>query len=62
MCGTMQAHEEGSMMLAMQMGFAARNAVQAYDLAELGITAPVNILDGRFGFFRNLPINGKAIL
>ena len=53
MCGTMQAHEEGSMMLAMQMGFAARNAVQAYDLALLGITAPVNILDGRFGFFRN---------
>ena len=53
MCGTMQAHEEGSMMLAMQMGFAARNAVQAYDMARLGITAPVNILDGRFGFFRN---------
>lgn len=53
MCGTMQAHEEGSMMLAMQMGFAARNAVQAYHLAALGITAPVNILDGRFGFFRN---------
>lgn len=41
------------MMLAMQMGFAARNAVQAYDLAALGLTAPVNILDGRCGFFRN---------
>jgi 2-methylcitrate dehydratase PrpD len=53
MCGPMQAHEEGSMMLAMQMGFAARNAVQAYDMAEMGITAPVQVLDGRFGFFNN---------
>jgi 2-methylcitrate dehydratase PrpD len=52
-CGPMQAHEEGSMMLAMQMGFAARNAVQAYDMAEVGITAPVRILDGKFGFFNN---------
>lgn len=53
MCGPMQAHEEGSMMLAMQMGFAARNAVQAYDMAEVGITAPVELLDGRFGYFHN---------
>lgn len=53
MCGTMQAHEEGSMMLAMQMGFAARNALQAYDMATLGITAPVALLEGRFGFFHN---------
>ena len=53
MGGTMQAHEEGSMMLAMQMGFAARNALQAYDMAALGITAPIEVLDGRFGFFHN---------
>lgn len=53
MCGPMQAHEEGSMMLAMQMGFAARNAVQAYDMARMGITAPVELLGGRFGFFTN---------
>ena len=52
-CGPMQAHEEGSMMLAMQMGFAARNAIQAHDLAGVGITAPVQILGGRFGFFHN---------
>ncbi len=51
MSGTMQSHEEGSMMLAMQMGFAARNAVQAHQMAALGITAPVQVLDGRFGFF-----------
>jgi len=53
MCGPMQAHEEGSMMLAMQMGFAARNAVQAHDMARMGITAPVQLLGGRFGFFYN---------
>ena len=53
MGGTMQAHEEGSMMLAMQMGFSARNAVQAHDMARVGITAPVEILGGRFGFFHN---------
>ncbi|MBU1357767.1 MAG: MmgE/PrpD family protein [Gammaproteobacteria bacterium] len=51
MCGPMQAHEEGSMMLAMQMGFAARNALQAYDMASLGITGPAQVIDGRFGFF-----------
>jgi aconitate decarboxylase len=53
MCGPMQAHEEGSMMLAMQMGFAARNALQAHDMARVGITAPVELLSGRFGFFNN---------
>jgi 2-methylcitrate dehydratase PrpD len=31
--GTMQAHEEGSPQLAMQMGFAARSAVTAVELA-----------------------------
>lgn len=58
-CGPMQAHEEGSMMLAMQMGFAARNAVQAYDMAAVGMTAPVEILAGRFGFFHNFEHGGE---
>lgn len=53
MGGSMQAHEEGSMMLAMQMGFAARNAVMAYDMAAAGITGPVEVLEGRYGFFHN---------
>ncbi len=57
-CGPMQAHEEGSMMLAMQMGFAARNAVQAHDMAKVGITAPVEIMAGRFGFYRNFEDGG----
>lgn len=58
-CGPMQAHEEGSMMLAMQMGFAARNAVQAHDMAKVGLSAPVEILGGRFGFFRNFEDGGE---
>lgn len=57
-CGSMQAHEEGSMMLAMQMGFAARNAVMAHDMARVGITAPVQVLAGRFGFFHNYEREG----
>ena len=51
LCGTMQAHEEGSMLLAMQMGFNARNAVIACDLAGIGVTGPQNVLEGRFGYF-----------
>ncbi len=51
LCGTMQAHEEGSMMLALQMGFNARNAMVACDLAAAGLTGPQSILEGRFGYF-----------
>ena len=35
--GTMQAHAEGSSLLAVQMGFAARNAISACDLAAAGV-------------------------
>lgn len=51
LCGTMQAHTEGSMLLATQIGFNARNAVVACDLAAAGFTGPKNILDGEFGYF-----------
>ena len=60
-CGTMQAHEEGSMMLAMQMGFAARNAVVAHDMALVGVTAPIEIFGGRFGFYRNFEEGGALL-
>lgn len=50
--GTMQAHVDGGIMLAMQMGFNARNAVVASDMAALGLAAPDSVLDGEFGFFR----------
>ncbi|MGI9479901.1 MAG: MmgE/PrpD family protein [Hyphomicrobiaceae bacterium] len=56
--GTMQAHEEGSMLLAMQMGFNTRNAVIASDLASLGFTGPQNVLEGRFGYFGLIETHG----
>jgi aconitate decarboxylase len=52
MCGTMQAHTEGSMLLGMQVGFNARNAVAACDMAMAGLQGPKNILEGPFGFLR----------
>jgi aconitate decarboxylase len=51
-CGTMQAHTEGSPLLALQLGFNARNAVVACDLAAAGFEGPENILEGPFGYFR----------
>jgi aconitate decarboxylase len=58
LCGTMQAHEEGSMLLAMQMGFNARNAVVAAALAAAGFTGPAGVLEGRFGYFNLIESNG----
>jgi 2-methylcitrate dehydratase PrpD len=51
LCGTMQAHAEGSPLLAMQIGFNARNAVVACDLAAAGITGPQNVMEGPFGYY-----------
>src|SRR5204863_7741793 len=58
-CGTMQAHTEGSMLLAMQMGFNARNAVVACDLAAAGFDAPKNVLEGPFGYFKLIETSGE---
>jgi 2-methylcitrate dehydratase PrpD len=52
LCGTMQAHAEGSPLLAMQIGFNARNPVVACDMAARGLGAPQNLLEGPFGFYR----------
>ena len=49
--GTMQAHIEASPQLAMQMGFAARNAVAAVELARRGMPGPRAPISGRFGYF-----------
>ena len=49
--GTMQAHLEGSPLLAMQIGFNARNAVVSCDMAARGFTGPQAVLDGPFGYF-----------
>ena len=58
--GTMQAHTEGSGLLAMQMGFNARNAVVAADLAAAGFSGPHNILTGDFGYFRLIEDGGDT--
>lgn len=52
LCGNMQAHTEGSMLLGLQIGFNARNAVVACDMAAKGLVGPRNLLEGPFGYFR----------
>ena len=49
--GTMQAHWEGEMMLAIQVGVGARAAIYAVDMAEAGAQAPKDVLLGKFGFY-----------
>lgn len=56
--GSMQAHTEGSGLLAMQVGFNARNAVAAVDLATAGFTGPHEILSGDFGYFKLIEERG----
>ena len=52
LCGTMQAHAEGSMLLPLQIGFNARNALVACDLAARGLIGPSQLLEGPFGYYR----------
>jgi aconitate decarboxylase len=49
--GTMQAHIEATPQLAMQMGFAARAAVAAVELARRGMPGPRAPISGPFGYF-----------
>lgn len=49
--GTMQAHIEASPQLAMQMGFAARSAITAVELAKRGMPGPYASISGPFGYF-----------
>jgi len=51
LAGTMQAHVEGTPTLALQVGFAARAAVSAVDLAAVGFSGPHYVLDGQYGYF-----------
>jgi 2-methylcitrate dehydratase PrpD len=49
--GTMQAHVEGSPVLPMQIGFNARAALLAIELATRGISGPGDFLEGVHGYF-----------
>jgi 2-methylcitrate dehydratase PrpD len=51
LCGTLQPHLEASPVLALQMGFNARAAVMAVDLARDGLDGPRDVLEGRYGYF-----------
>jgi 2-methylcitrate dehydratase PrpD len=48
--GTMQPHAEGKGLLPVQMGFNARNAIVAADLAAAGVEGPREVFEGRFGY------------
>jgi aconitate decarboxylase len=49
--GTMQAHREGSPVLPLQIGFNARAALAAVELARLSVQGPTDFLEGAFGYF-----------
>jgi 2-methylcitrate dehydratase PrpD len=49
--GTMQAHVEGKPLLPLQIGFAARAAIEAVDLAAAGLEGPRDVFEGRYGYF-----------
>ena len=48
--GTLQPHVEGSPMLGLQVGFNARAAIGAVDLAVAGFRGPHDILTGPYGY------------
>lgn len=48
--GTMQAHTEGKPALPVQVANAARNAIQAVDIAVAGLPGPIDSITGPFGY------------
>jgi len=48
--GTMQAHEEGSAILPAQVAFNARAALNACELAALGLTPVRAVFEGPYGY------------
>ncbi len=48
--GTMQAHTEGSPILAVQVGFNARAALQSCELAALGFPPAREVFEGAYGY------------
>lgn len=50
--GTMQPHVEGNVALPMQIGFNARAALTAADLAAAGLAGPRDVFEGPFGYMR----------
>lgn len=55
--GTLQPHVEGSPVLGLQIGFNARGAICALDLAKAGFRGPHDVIDGPYGYLRLLEDN-----
>jgi 2-methylcitrate dehydratase PrpD len=49
--GTLQPHLEGSPLLGLQIGFNARGAIAAVDLAAAGMQGPLDVFTGRYGYY-----------
>lgn len=50
--GTQQANIQPSLVKRMLSAFAARSGVYAAQLAQRGITAPPDVIEGKFGFYQ----------
>jgi 2-methylcitrate dehydratase PrpD len=50
--GSLEANRSGGDIKQFQSGWAAKSAIQAAQLARLGVTSPELALEGRYGFFR----------
>lgn len=48
--GTLAPHREGSPVLGMQIGFCARGAISACDLAQAGLVGPHEVITGMYGY------------
>jgi len=48
--GTLAPHREGSPVLGMQIGFCARGAIAACDLAQAGLIGPHEVITGMYGY------------
>jgi 2-methylcitrate dehydratase PrpD len=48
--GTLAPHREGSPVLGMQIGFCARGALSACDLAQNGLIGPHDVITGMYGY------------
>ena len=60
--GTMQPHHEGGpQALALQIGFSARAAINAWDLANDSFRGPEQILEGKFGWFELIEGAGDPV-
>ena len=56
--GTLQPHLEGSPLLGLQIGFNARGAIAACDLAAAGMQGPRDVFTGRYGYFKLIEDGG----